>query len=130
MFTLSRPSSFLALGTLIVLGGLNLPARAEQFSEHLGPVGPHEPIITTVGSKRVIAFYEPSAGLCGMHVVVWDSADASGGSAARFRVSLNPRQMIQIDSSDNKSINLQCGNFAETLALIESNSVVSVKRSQ
>jgi hypothetical protein len=38
--------------------------------------------------------------------------------------------MIQIDSSENKSINLQCGNFAETLALIESNSIVSVKNSQ
>jgi hypothetical protein len=130
MFTLSRTSSLLALGTVIVLGGMNLPARGDQFTEHLGPVGPHEPILTTVGSKRVIAFYEPSAGLCGMHVVVWDSADASGGSAARVRVSLNPRQMIQIDSSENKSINLQCGNFAETLALIESNSIVSVKNSQ
>jgi hypothetical protein len=130
MFTLSKSWSLLALGTLIAFGGMNLPARADQFTEHLGPVGPHEPILTTVGSKRVIAFYEPSAGLCGMHVVVWDSADASGGSAARVRVSLNPRQMIQIDSSENKSINLQCGNFAESLALIESNSVVSVKNSQ
>jgi hypothetical protein len=27
-----------------------------------------------------------------MHVVVWDRSDASGGSAARVRVTLDPRQ--------------------------------------
>ena len=40
-------------------------------------------------------------------------------SAARVRVSLNPRQMVHIDSAESKSINLQCGDYAETLALVD-----------
>ena len=59
MFALSKLSSFAALGTLVVLAGLRLPAHADELAQNLGPVGPHEPILTTVGSKRVIAFYEP-----------------------------------------------------------------------
>jgi hypothetical protein len=50
--------------------------------------------------------------------VVYDKTDADTGmtTAARVRVSLNPRQIVHIDSTDNKSINLQCGDRAEMLA--------------
>ena len=86
MFALSKLSRIAAVGTLIVLGGFSLPAIADELEQNLGPVGPHEPILTTIGSKRVIAFYEPGAGSCGLHVVVWNRTDESGGSAARIRV--------------------------------------------
>ena len=46
-------------------------------------------------------------------------------TAARVRVSLNPRQMVHLDSTDNKSINLQCGDRAETLALVDSGELVA-----
>ena len=65
MFALSKLSRFAAVGTLVVLGGFSLPARADELAQNLGPVGPHEPILTTLGSKRVIAFYEPGGGNCG-----------------------------------------------------------------
>jgi hypothetical protein len=67
---------------VIVLTGVAVPAHAEELAQNLGPVGPNEPILTTIGSKRVIAFYEADGGHCGMHVVVWDRSDAS---AARQR---------------------------------------------
>lgn len=51
--------------------------------------------------------------------VVWDSTDADADSAARVRVSLSPRQMVHIDSVENKSLNLQCGDHAETLAIVD-----------
>ena len=35
-------------------------------------------LLTSVGSKRVIAFYEPGGGHCSINVVVWDRADESG----------------------------------------------------
>ncbi len=130
MFNLNRSLHFFALGFLLALSGLSLPARADEFAQNLGPVGPHDPILTTVGGKRVIAFYEPRAGECSMHVVVWDSADASAVSAARVRVNLSPRQMVHIDSADNKSINLQCGEFAETLTLNEDRTLITAKSSQ
>jgi hypothetical protein len=131
MFTLSR-SRFLgcaAAGAFVALSA-SLPARAEDLAQNLGPVGPHEPILTSVGSKRVIAFYEPGGGHCSINVVVWDRADESGDSAARVRVSLNPRQTIHIDSVESKSINLQCGDYAETLALVDTSKFVSAGASE
>ena len=95
-----------------------------------GPVGPHEPILTDVGSERVIAFYEPDNGRCAVHAVVYDKTDAYTGmtTAARVRVSLSPREMVHIDSADNesvKSLNLQCGKNAEKLTIIDTDSLVA-----
>ncbi len=119
MFTLSTVSRLAAVGALVVAGGYGLAAYADELAQNLGPVGPHEPILTTVGSKRVIAFYEPRADSCGVNVVVWDRTDESGGSAARVRVSLNASQMLHIDSPDNKSLDLQCGAFADALRIVD-----------
>ena len=124
MFTLFK-LNYVGLGFLLALSALSLPAHADDLAQNLGPVGPHEPILATVGGKRVIAFYEPRSGQCGMHVVVWNSADSSGESAARVRVSLDPRQMVHIDRADNKSIDLKCGDDVETLSLIETSTLVT-----
>ena len=130
MFALSKLSRFAAVGTLVVLGGFSLPARADDLAQNLGPVGPHEPILATVGSNRVIAFYEPGAGSCGLHVVVWNRTDESGSSAARVRVSLNARQLVHIDSADNESLDLQCGNDAETLKIVDTTKMITAGAAQ
>ena len=130
MFALSKLSRFAAVGTLVVLGGFSLPARADDLAQNLGPVGPHEPILATVGSKRVIAFYEPGAGNCGLHVVVWNRTDESGSSAARVRVSLNARQLVHIDSADNELLDLQCGNDAETLKIVDTTKMITAGAAQ
>src|SRR3990170_6154042 len=75
-----------------------LPVQAEELAQNPGPVGPNEPILVTIGSKRVIAFYEANGSDCGMHIVVWDLNDTSGASAARLRGTLDPRQIVHIDS--------------------------------
>ena len=124
MQPLSRSLGFAALSAL-ALTVSGSPGYADDFAENLGPVGPNEPILTTVGSKRIIAFYVPGNGHCGINVVVWDRSDASGNSAARVRVSLNPRQTVHIDSAANKSINLQCGDRADMLALVDSGELVA-----
>ncbi len=123
--TRSRLLGLAAVSAFITLTAASLPARAGDFAQNLGPVGPNEPILTTVGDKRVIAFYVPGQGHCAVNVVVWDSSDASGNSAARMRVSLNPRQMVHIDSDGNKSINLQCGDYAERLALVDTGKTIT-----
>jgi hypothetical protein len=127
--TRSRFMGFAAAGA-VALSLASLPAHSDELAQNLGPVGPNEPILTTVGSKRVIAFYVPGNGHCGINVVVWDRTDASGNSAARVRVSLTPRQMVHIDSADNKSINLQCGDDAETLALVDTSKFVAAGTAQ
>jgi hypothetical protein len=124
MNTLTQFLSFAAAGAL-ALSVASIPTRADEVAQNLGPVGVHEPILTTVGGKRVIAFYEPGGGNCDLHVIVWNENDASGDSVARVRVSLNPRQMVRIDSAENKSINLQCGDNAETLALADTSKFVA-----
>lgn len=129
MFTLNRSRllGFAAAGAFVALSA-GLPA--EDLAQNLGPVGPHEPILSSVGSKRVIAFYEPAGGHCSINVVVWDRADESGDSVARVRVSLNPRQTVHIDSVENKSINLQCGDYAETLALVDTSKFIAAGASE
>ena len=57
MFALSKKLGVAAVGTLVFLGGYGLPACANDLTEVLGPVGPNDPIITTVGRKGVLAFY-------------------------------------------------------------------------
>ena len=125
----SRFRGSAAAGAL-ALSLASLPAHSDELAQNLGPVGPNEPILTTVGSKRVIAFYVPGNGHCGINVVVWERSDASGDSAARVRVSLSPRQMVHIDSAENKSINLQCGESAETLALVDTGKMIAAGAAQ
>ena len=117
-------------GRRVVVCTLGTPALADELVQNLGPVGPHEAILTEVGSERVIAFYEPDNGRCAVHAVVFDKTDAYTGmtTAARVRVSLNPREMVHIDSADNesvKSLNLQCGKNAEKLTIIDTDSLVA-----
>ena len=76
-------------------------------------------ILTWVGSKRVIAFYQPDNGNCAVHVVVWDPADVKAELTAGFQATLNPRQMAHINTAENKSLYLQCGDNAERLSIVD-----------
>jgi hypothetical protein len=109
-----------AAGAIIALTAASTPARADEMVQNLGPVGPNNTILATFGNKRVIAFYELDNGRCAVNAVVFERTDAETGmtTAARVRVSLSPRQMVGIDSSDNQTLNLQCGDYAKTLAVV------------
>jgi hypothetical protein len=117
--------SFAAAGAVLVLTTASIPARANDLAQNLGPVGPYEPILTTVGSKRVIAFYEPNSGHCDFRAVVWNTTDINADSAARFQADLNPRQMVRIDTAENESLKLQCGDNAESLAIVDANKFIA-----
>ena len=131
MFASSHPQFWkLALaGALSVLTTtVGPPSHAYARPENLGPVVPYEPIFTTVGNKNIIAFYEPGGGRCSIYVVVSDRSDVSGASAAQFRVSLSARQIVRIDSTQDGSLktsNLGCGDNAEKLAILNSDSPVA-----
>lgn len=124
MFPLTRIQflKFAAAGALVALTTASIPARSDELLANLGPVGPHEPILTTVGSKRIIAFYVPDSGRCAVNAVVWDNTDADTDmpySAARVRSRLRPGQIVHIDSAENESLNLRCGDSAATLAVVD-----------
>ena len=118
MFPLTRILSLAAVGAISALIPVSLPAHADELTQNLGPVGPHEPLLTTVGNKRVIAFFEPDSGNCSFHTVIWNTTDVNADSAARIRADLNARQMLTIDTNDNQSLKLQCGDNAERLAIV------------
>ena len=125
MFPLARMLSLAAASALVALTAVSLSAGADELPQNLGPVGPHEPILTTVGSKRVLAFFEPGSGQCAFQAVIWNTADVDADTTSRFRTNLNPRQMVSIDTPDNKSLKLQCGDKAESLAIVESHGFVA-----
>ena len=51
------------------------PSFAGDPPQVLGPVGPNDPIVKTVGRKTVLAFDEADGSHCVMHVVMWDRGD-------------------------------------------------------
>jgi len=117
--------SLAAASALVALTGVNPSARAEELAQNLGPVRPHEPILTTVGNKRVLAFFEPGNGHCALQVVVWNTADINADTTARIRTDMSPRQMVRIDTPDNKSLQLQCGENADSLAIVDNKDFVA-----
>jgi hypothetical protein len=128
MFPLSRNFlKFAAAGALVALTAASTPARADELIQNLGPVGPHEPIITMVGNKRVIAFYVPGDGRCNVQAVTWNGDDTDANTAAGFKVSLTPGQTTSIDSAENKSLTLRCGDLAEALAAVDTDHQVASK---
>jgi hypothetical protein len=84
-------------------------------------------MITLVGSKTVIAFYVPGNGSCNVEAVIWSSDDIDATTAARLRVSLTPGQTASIDSTENKSLALRCGDYAESLAAVDADHQVASK---
>lgn len=114
-----------AVGVVLAVTTASIPARADELVQNLGPVGPHDPILTTVGSKRVIAFYEPNSGHCAFRAVVWNTTDVNADSASGFQADLNPRQMVRIDTAENQSLKLQCGDNAESLSIVDMNFVAA-----
>ena len=106
-------------GALAALTVAGVPARADQPLINLGPVGPYEPILVTVGTQRVIAFYVPERGACSVNAVVWKDGDPDAPYAsARVRISLKPGQMVQLDGAQRQSMSLLCGADASTLAVV------------
>ena len=118
-------SKIAVVGALATFTFLSMPAVADEVT-NLGPVGPNEPILTSVGSSRVIAFYLPGSNQCAIHAVIWDKTKVdSDTSSARIRVSLEPGQIMHIDSVEGESLNLRCGSNADSLALVNTDNAVA-----
>jgi hypothetical protein len=128
MFPLSRNSVKLtAACALVALAAFATPAGAGERAKNLGPVAAHEPILTTIGNKHIVAFFVPGNGQCNVQAVIWNADDLEAKSAAGVRVSLNPAQTALIDSSATETITLKCGDYAESLSAIDSDQQVASK---
>jgi len=119
MFTLSqkRLLNVNAASTLVGLAFINTPLAADGPAAHARPTGPHEPILASVGVRRVVASFATGFGHCAVNASVWDSIEAQADSALRIRVSLSPGQLLHIDQT--KSLDLECGDDAKTLPIAD-----------
>jgi len=115
-----------AAGVLVALTAGSTPVRADELGQNLGPVGPHEPILTVVGNKRVIAFYQPDSGNCAVHVVVWNTIDVNAESTVGFEATVTPRQVVHINTSESEPLYLQCGDKAATFAVVGTSEFIPV----
>ena len=101
-----------------ILLGVAAPALAQDASINLGPVGPRDPILASLGGQRVIAFFVPERGSCAVNVIIWKDAKADAPYASsRVKVSLRPGEMVQFDET-KRSMNLLCGADASTLSVV------------
>ena len=78
MFTLSqkRLLNVIAAGALVGLAFINTPLAADGPAAHARPAGPHEPILASVGVRRVVASFATDFGHCAVNASVWDSIEA------------------------------------------------------
>ena len=129
-FTRIRFLSFAAASAMAALAATT--TRADELPQNLGPVGPNHTILMTFGSKRAIAFYETDNGRCAVNAVVYEKTDAETGltTATRVRVSLDPLAIVHIDSSDNETMSLQCGDRATTLKVVDPKAFVTAGAAQ
>ena len=129
MFPLSQVLKISAGAAILALAVANHVAHADELVQNLGPVGPNDPILATFGNKHAIAFYEQDNGRCAVSAVVYEKTDADTGmtTAARFRVNLNPREVVHVDSTDNKTLTLRCGDYAETLSVVDTEQQLATK---
>jgi hypothetical protein len=111
---------FAAAGAFGAVSIVSTSAAADEMVQNLGPVAAHEGLLASVGSMRVIAFFEPGGGRCAVNAVVWDTLGSDPGeSAKRVKVSIGPGEIVQIETARQESLNLQCGRNAATLAIID-----------
>jgi len=113
-------------GILAALTAATSLAYAEELPQNLGPVGPHEPILTDVGTKRVLAWFRPDGNGCAVTGVVWTRTDVDGTSTAGMRIRLDPGQIVHFDSAYNvKSLNLKCAEDAKSLSIVKNEELVA-----
>jgi hypothetical protein len=127
-FSRLRPAKLAASAAFAAFAFAGAPASAEEGVTNLGPVRVGEPVLASVGSKRVIAFHEKDSGQCIVSAVVFENEE-EGPPSSRIRLSLMPGQMVHLDVSGTQSINLKCGDQAETLAVIEPGKFIAASAS-
>lgn len=107
-----------AASVLTVLAFTHM-ASADEARTNLGPVGPNEPILATVGEKRVIVYYERDDGNCAVSAVVFDASPNGGGrGSVRVRVALHPGEIFNLDGVDGQRVVLTCGPDASLLTVL------------
>ena len=88
-------STLIAAGAL-VMTAFGTPTLADEYVTNLGPVGPNEPILASIGGQRVIAFFVPERGSCAVNTIMWRD---TGARCALYGVSRQAEFAARWDGS-------------------------------
>ena len=118
-----------ACSLLSVLAVAGTALAGEPVEANLGPVGPHEPILATVGNSRFVAYYRPDGGKCAVNAVMFTTAANGGGyKSTRVRVALRPGELFHIDGARGGTAVLTCGPDAKALTVLNRGEVLSTRQ--
>lgn len=126
-----RILSIAAASALIVLAATFTASAADNNHTNFGPVGPHEPILATVGTFRLVAYYEPDNGKCAVSAVVFDATPNGGGKAStRVRLALHPGELFHLDGVKDAQVVLTCGPNAKSLTVLNPGEILTKSASK
>jgi len=117
--------SIAAAGALSLLTATSFANAGEATKMNLGPVGPHKPILATVGGSRLVAFYVPDQGKCAVSAVM-STAKADGSiDAKRVRVALHPGELFHLDGFNNERVVFTCAPDAKAMTVLNKGEVLT-----
>lgn len=126
-----RILSIAAVSALTVLAATFMASAADKTRANLGPVGPNEPILVTVGASRLVAYYEPVNGKCAVSAVVFDAMPDGGGKASkRVRVAVYPGELFHLDGVNDEHVVLTCGPDAKLLTVLNRGEILTKSASK
>ena len=101
-------------------------AGAGETSEmNLGPVGPYEPILASVGKSRLLAYYEPDHGKCAVNAVMSAASQDGNAKATRVRVALHPGELFHFDGVRNERIVFTCAPGAKAMTVLNRGEILT-----
>jgi hypothetical protein len=108
----------LAAAALVALASQASAGTVLSAQEDADTYRPIQSIRYDFGSKSMSGYFVQQAVRCVMMLMVSERGDqdtAPSGTATRVRLVLNPGQIAGLDSEEGRSINLTCGEGAQTL---------------
>ncbi|MEM7398512.1 MAG: hypothetical protein AAGF48_12490 [Pseudomonadota bacterium] len=114
-----------AVAALSLFVATEIAGAGDTHATNLGPVGPHEPILASVGKSRLLAFYQKDQGKCAVSAVL-SSVTADGGvDAKRVRVALRPGELFHLDAADRERVVFTCAPDAQAMTVLNKGEVLT-----
>ena len=82
---------------------------------------PMQAISQDLGSKSTVGYFIPEAGACHIVLMIAENVDPEAGampSATRLRLTLQPGQAAGLDSEEGHTMDLTCGEGADTVTVL------------
>ena len=119
MLRMSKILPLAAASALSLFAITEVATAGERVKANLGPVGPNEPILATVGKSRLVAYYEPDDGKCDVSAILFTARpDGGGNDSTRVRVTLHPGELFHLDGVREERIVLTCVPNAQALTVL------------